>query len=521
MPENNSPFSPEDLQYLLEHGISEEEAQRQFSILTQGAYYPNVVAPASLKEGIMSVTNAEKPYYLQLWDEYRGGEASSIVKFVPASGAASRMFQDLFPISGAEEPLPLERLSDSQKSFFEHINDFAFLKDLNEACLRNDWMSVSRLISAEKLPTVIQNLLTSRGLNYGSMPKGQIPFHSYPTGEIRTAALEHLAEGALVCKDQNGRVKIHFTVAPDKQDPFEDHIDRHREEMEDSFGVFYDLSYSIQSPATDTLALEESGELFRKSDGTLLLRPGGHGALLRNLQQLDADIVIIKNIDNVSPDYLKGGTIFSTKLLGGILLEARRRSFDYLNRIDSGKSISSSMIKDMLDFLKNIFGISLNQSDLVGDKEKIERIYNKLNRPIRVCGMVHNDGEQGGGPFIVREPDGSTSLQILEQSQFENDEASQKISSSSTYFNPVLLVCSMRDFRGNPFDLENYVNPQMAFISSKSYEGRKLKSLEYPGLWNGSMDRWNTIFVEVSRETFTPVKSVLDLLRPQHGVMKE
>lgn len=518
MPNLIAPFTESDITYLEHCGITLEEANRQYNILQKGAFYPSVVKAASLEYGIMKVSEGEMSSYLEKWDSYRESDHASICKFVPASGAASRMFRDFFPLLDKQVSYTVDDLNAVQKQFFDHIGAFAFYKELNETCLRNEWTSISRLLNSGKYSTIIQNLLTSYGLDYAHLPKGLIPFHSYPNGEIRTAALEHLVEGALTCKGIDGKVQVHFTIPSDKREAFIGHIDRHKEYLEDELGVYFEVSYSEQSSSTDTLSLDNQGNLFRKADGTLLLRPGGHGALLKNLMELKSDIVLIKNIDNVSPDFLKGNTITYTKLLGGILLAVQEKVFSYLERIDSGR-MSRSLTEEMLSFLREVFCIELSPNELVGDKETLERIFAKLNRPLRVCAMVHNEGEPGGGPFVVKEAGGTTSLQILESSQFSQDEASQEVFSSGAYFNPVLLACSLKGYSGNRFNLKDYVNSNLAFLTKKSYEGKEITSLEHPGLWNGSMDRWNTIFVEVPKSLFTPVKSVMDLLRPEHQTL--
>lgn len=520
--ENKFPFTDDDIAYLAERGIAPDEAQRQYNLLSEGVSYPQIEASASLKRGVMRISDTEKGYYLSLWEDYRSSTSASVVRFVPASGAASRMFQMLFPVlelvydNSNGESL----FTNEQKRFFEDVDEFAFFMDLNESCLRNEWTSVARLISSGKYATVIQNLLLSKGLDYANLPKGLIPFHNYPNGVVRSAAMEHLAESAMIGKDIRGKVSVHFTLPENSKEKFIDHLERHKGELEDTYGVIYNLSYSTQLSSSDTIAIDSSGNVARDNNGTILLRPGGHGALLRNLSALSEmyDIAFIKNIDNVLPDYLKGCSVATQKLLGGILLAVQQRVNHYLKRIADSK-VSHSLMEEMLVFLKETFCIELQISELGGEKDTIERIYNKLNRPIRVCGMVQNQGEPGGGPFIVKEADGSTSLQIIERSQIKKDDDSQKIFSSGAYFNPVLLVCSLHDYKGNKFELSDYANPKMAFLSEKSYEGKTIKALEHPGLWNGAMDRWNTIFVEVPPCTFSPVKTVLDLLRPEHTMV--
>ena len=312
-------------------------------------------------------------------------------------------------------------------------------------------------------------------MNYGNLPKGLLLFHSYRDG-ARTPALEHMVEGALYAAS-NGEVNIHFTVSHDHLPLFRKHIADNLQKLEAKYGVKFNISFSEQKPSTDTLAANLDGTPFRTADGKLLFRPGGHGALIENLNEQDADIVFIKNIDNVVPDRLKGSTVEFKQLLAGVLVTEQKRVFE-----------------------------ALRQPGLSAEERE------RLNRPIRVCGVVRNTGEPGGGPFRVREADGSISNQILESVQIPDKELMAK----SKYFNPVDLVCAIKDYEGEPFDLLKFVDPKTGFISQKSKDGRDLQALELPGLWNGAMSKWNTIFVEVPVSTFNPVKTVNDLLREQH-----
>ncbi|MBL6452553.1 MAG: DUF4301 family protein, partial [Porphyromonas sp.] len=339
----------------------------------------------------------------------------------------------------------------------------------------------------------------------------------YPNGTKRTPIEEHMVEGALYAQDIHGRVRLHFTVSPEHLGGFRSLVDRRIQTYEDLLGCHYEVNYSVQEPSTDTIALDvEQGLPFRRTDGTLLLRPGGHGTLIGNLGRLDASVVFIKNIDNVTPDHLKSNTVLYKKLLGGILLAVRDRIFGYIQQLKRSK-VSKTLMEEILTFLDETLCIQIPHADLLSEEELIPKLLAKLNRPIRVCGMVRNEGEPGGGPYLVREPDGTTSLQILESVQVDkNNPDALEMMRQGTHFNPVDLCCYIRDYEGNPFELHNYVNPQTAFISDKSVEGRPLRALEHPGLWNGAMHDWNTIFVEVPSDTFTPVKTVLDLLRPEH-----
>lgn len=505
-------FIAQDLETLERRGISVEEATRQVNDIKQGFPYLDILNTASLSNGIMRIDKEEEARYMEVWEDYLRRDTASVYKMVPASGAASRMFKMLYNFLKADYSEPR---TEAEQLFFDRLPDFAFYDRLNEVCLRNNWKTIPKLIALKEYKIVVENLLLEQGLNYGSLPKGLLLFHTYSKGAC-VAADEHLVEGALYARDSRGRVHIHFTVSPEHRAAFEAHIEHSRKYYTSKYSVIYDISYSEQKPSTDTLALTPEGELFRDEAGALVFRPGGHGSLISNLNDLDADIVFIKNIDNVVPDYFKGTTILTKKLLAGILVAVRDQIHSYLKQIERGKVYHAQML-EMVSFLKDNLCIIAPEEVLADDKELQNWLINKLNRPIRVCGMVRNEGEPGGGPFVVREPDGSTSLQILESSQINMlDDYQCSLQESGEYFNPVDLVCAIKDYRGEAFDLEKFVNPKTAFIAHKSQGARELLALERPGLWNGSMHHWNTIFVEVPIETFNPVKEVNDLLRPQH-----
>lgn len=509
---NNTPlFQEADLQQLAEHGISVEEATRQIELLQKGCPYLEVESPASTSYGIISFDdNREFNHYLDTWHNYTSSGARRVVKFVPASGAASRMFQQLYDIKD-DQPL-----THKQEFFFEHIEQFAFWGILSEACLRNEWKTVTKLQEQKLYAAIIKNLLSPTGMNYGALPKGLIKFHKYPGGEVRTPVDEHLAEGALYAKDNMGNVYIHFTVSPEHIEGFKANIKRSCPIYTDLFGAVYHVDFSVQEKTTDTLALNEEGLPFREEDGSLLFRPGGHGSLIENLNKIEAEIIFIKNIDNVQPDYRKTNTIIYKKLLGGILLEVRERVYNYIRQLNRGKS-PRALLEEVKQFLDRTFCIKLPEQTTMEDKELVELLLSKLNRPIRVCGMVPNQGAPGGGPFIVREPDGSTSLQILEEVQLDpNNSDAQTLLKRGEYFNPVDICCCVLDYEGNHFDLLKYVNENTAFIARKNKNGRPLYALERPGLWNGAMHHWNSIFVEVPADTFSPVKNVTDLLNTEH-----
>lgn len=510
--QNDIQWDATDAAQLAAAEIPQSEATRQLRQLREGAPYAEIVAPAGSEKGIYRISIEEERQYLDLWEQYRQSRYASMLKFVPASGAASRMFKMLYPLLDQSEQ---ESLTEEQQTFLDHIEAFAFAQQLNETSLRKLWMSVSKLLEMGRRKELIELLLTDKGMNYGSTPKGMILFHRYEH-ERRSAAAEHLVEGALYEKDRDGHVAIHFTVAPDELELFKSHVERYRQKFEDDFGVLFDITYSTQCRSTDTIAIDSTGEPFRNNDGSLLLRPGGHGSLLKNLNEQDAEVIFIKNIDNVTPDYLKGNTVRYKKLLGGILIATAERIKGYMEQLDRSR-VSRAQLEEMELFLRDKLCIELNTNEETTDKELADLIREKLDRPIRVCGMVKNEGEPGGGPYIVRDKDGTTSLQILETSQIDmNNERAHSLWKESSFFNPVDLVCCMRNYKGEPFDLTAFVNHDTAFLSQKSKDGRDLIALEHPGLWNGAMYYWNTLFVEVPADTFTPVKTVLDLLRPQH-----
>jgi hypothetical protein len=360
----------------------------------------------------------------------------------------------------------------------------------------------------------VSALLSTDGLGYGKLPKGLLKFHSYGD-EARTPAEEHLVEGALYAKDAQGNVRVHFTVSPEHRALFQQLVDEKREAIASRYDAKIDVSFSEQKSSTDTVAANPDNTPFRQADGSMLFRPGGHGALIENLNDIDADVVFIKNIDNVVPDRLKDATVKNKKLLAGILVRAQQQIFTYLEDLNDGMP-SPEELNEMLSYLENTL-CCRTKSTFSDQAELADYLYTKFNRPLRVCGMVKNVGEPGGGPFRAYNADGTVSLQILESSQIDMADAAKKaMFEGGTHFNPVDLVCGLRDFRGKAFNLPEYVDPKTGFISHKSKDGRELKALELPGLWNGAMSDWNTIFVEVPLETFNPVKTVNDLYREQH-----
>lgn len=502
-------ISKADQALLKRKGISEQKVIEQLKNFVTGFPFLKIEAAASVKHGIMTPDQNETENYLNIWDEYcKAG--NNILKFVPASGAASRMFKDLFSFLSGEYDEPT---TDFEKNFFSNIEKFAFFDELNNTCIKNNSASIKELIAVKKYKTVVFNLLDFTGMNYGSLPKGLLLFHTYPDMQ-RTPVEEHFVEGALYSAMGN-KVRLHFTVSPNHRNMFENLVASRKPIYEKIFGVEYDITFSEQKQSTDTIAADANNQPFREG-GTLLFRPGGHGALIENLNDINADIIFIKNIDNVVPDKLKGETVKYKKLIAGILVSLQKQAFEYLRLLDSGK-YTHDQIEEIIRFVQQKLYCRSNEIKHLEDGDLVIYLRKKLNRPMRVCGMVKNVGEPGGGPFLAYNADGTVSLQILESSQIDmTNKAAREMFENGTHFNPVDLVCAVKNYKGEKFNLPYYIDPTTGFISHKSKNGRELKAMELPGLWNGAMSDWNTVFVEVPLITFNPVKTVNDLLRETH-----
>ena len=522
-------WSSEDLKQMEEKGISKAKAEAQLDSFRKGFPYLSIIKAADLESGITVLDDKEKKAALEAWDKELADPSKKVLKFVPASGAASRMFKELYQYLGGDDP------SKKVEEFLAHISDFAFFDALNRATMLGEGgKTVSKLLDKGEGRTVVKYLLEDAGLNYGHLPKALILFHKDTPNPPRTAMEEHLAEGALYARGANGQVHLHFTLSPEHIKPFETLYQKRKELLEDHYNVSYDVSYSVQKPSTDTIAVNPDDTPFRNGDGSLLFRPGGHGALIANLNEVDADTIFIKNIDNVVPDFLKSETIIYKKVLAGHLVQLRDKVYKYMSLLTQSGTPSTSLLEEIKKFLFESFSITVDLSELGKGEEnegdaldelKLEESRNDvaktlrqlLNRPIRVCGMVRNEGEPGGGPYIIKDKNGTSSLQILESTQINLSDAHAKEAfEHSSYFNPVDLVVCVKDYRGQKFDLPRFVNEETGFISSKSKDGKELKALELPGLWNGAMSNWNTAFVEVPAQTFNPVKTVNDLLRSSH-----
>ncbi|MFW5699796.1 MAG: DUF4301 family protein [Bacteroidota bacterium] len=499
-------FSDKDIKQLESKGIGVGDIENQLSIFRKGIPFLKVEAPATPERGIVQLSENDIKMLNKAYDQ--ASEALDILKFVPASGAASRMFKKLFEYAGSKNDHPD---SDIQR-FIHDLPQFAFFDALKKS-LADAGYDYQALLNKKDYKTIINQVLLPEGLDYGSLPKALLLFHKYPDGP-RTSLEEHLAEGAMYAKSKSNVVNIHLTVSPEHEEGFESKIANTKTNFEKKYDVTYNITFSQQKPSTDTIAVDMDNQPFRLDDGTLLFRPGGHGALLENLKEIDADIIFIKNIDNVVPDNIKGPTVTFKKALAGKLLELQSKIFSFIQTIDAG----TSHIGDMEAFFQSeLFFTFPDDYASFSNEDKIKYLKEKLNRPIRVCGMVKNEGEPGGGPFLARNPDGSVSLQVVESSQIDLDNPQQKkLFDGATHFNPVDLVVATKNYKGETFDLTKFRDPQTAFISKKSKEGSDLKALELPGLWNGAMSDWNTLFVEVPIITFNPVKTVFDLLREQH-----
>lgn len=498
-------FTKQDQDQILAQGASLEQINEQIHYFVQGFPYLNVIKAATVGDGIVRVSDEQLPDYLRRFDD--AAHELKLVKFVPASGAATRMFKSLFAA--------LDGKSDkAADGFFAQITDFAFYDDL-KAIMAANGVDLDQALANDDRTTILRFLLTEAGLDYGSLPKGLLKFHRYPDGP-RTPVEEHLIEGAAYA-NANGLVNIHFTVSPEHRTRFEELIQAEKPTYEAWLGVLFNVSFSEQKKATDTISVNPDNTPFRNSDGTLLFRPAGHGALIENLNDIDADIIFIKNIDNVVPDEIKEQTITYKKVLAVVLLDAQQQIARLQTLLDSDEISEGYLAEADELFRRTLYTIPPEGFDQRTHDEKVAYFRRKLDRPVRVCGMVKNVGEPGGGPFWARNADGSVSLQVVESAQIDlTNEGQKAIFDEATHFNPVDLVCGVRDKHGRKYNLPQYRDPLTGFITAKSKDGKDLKAQELPGLWNGAMADWNTIFVEVPLITFNPVKTVNDLLRKEH-----
>lgn len=505
-------LNPNDKKTLSERGIGEDVIIAQLDRFKTGFPYLRLEGSATVGNGITAVDDALAAEATARWDKYLR-DGGDVCKFVPASGAASRMFKALFAfVNGDSDTAP----ADSPVGvLIAHLSSLPFKEELDATLLKSLGKDSDTLAAEGNHKAIIQAIVGAEGMNYGGLPKGLLTFHKYADGTTRTPLEEQLMEGAQTAAT-DGRVRVHFTVSANHRDLFRKKFETAVPHFEKLTGLKYDLSMSEQKPSTDTVAANTDNTLFRDSNGNLVFRPGGHGALIENLSDIDATVVFIKNIDNVVPDSKRADTIKYKKVIAGILILVHDRIEKYTAMLESGKYTDADL-DEMIRFAHDTLCIHCEGLASLTAAEKAAWLKGKFDRPLRVCGMVRNEGEPGGGPYLAYNADGSASPQILESTQIDtSNPANAEMMKTATHFNPVDLVCYLKDVKGNAYDLRKYVDPETGFISEKSYEGRDLRALELPGLWNGAMSDWNTVFVEVPVSTFNPVKTVNDLLRPTH-----
>ena len=500
------------IQQIIDSGVAEETIVEQIQRFRSGFPSTPLLRPCTPGDGITIIDGAERSRLLAKYKQ--AAQEGRITKFVPASGAATRMFKSLLAIyNSAENEISNLEGSDENvafcRTFIDALRNFAFYDELKRIMAENG-VNLDDACRDMDFRTILHYVLSPEGLGYGNLPKGLIPFHSYPE-HSRTPFAEHIVESMEYARDANNKVRAHFTVSPEHRERIMEHVSQTLKRYPETE---FHISYSEQRKQTNTIAVDLSGEGFRTGDDRLLFRPAGHGALLVNLNELEGDIVFLKNIDNVAPDHLKKDTIENKQILGGLLVQLQEEIFAHIHKIKQ----DASELGQTEDFIINRLSIALPKNyERMGASEKSEWLLSKLNRPIRVCGMVENTGEPGGGPFWVNGPDGIPAPQIVEKSQVDLNKPDQAACmAKATHFNPVDIICGLRDYEGKPFNLLDRIDKDSGFISVKSKDGKELKAMELPGLWNGAMADWTTIFVEVPLSTFSPVKTVNDLLKPEH-----
>ncbi len=499
-------FRQKDIEYLSGHGITTEQALQQMERFSTGFPWLEIKRAATPGNGITVLSPQQEESAAARWNRYLadGGE---VFKFVPASGAASRMFKALFEFidGGTDELKP----GSDVEQLLAHIDEMAFVDELRDAVSNLYGDTLENLRAKGRNRDIISAIVKPEGMNYGSLPKALLKFHVYPDSS-RTPLEEQLDEGASTAAGADGNVNLHFTVSANHRDLFKRKLAEAVPEAERRSGLKFNVTMSEQKPSTDTIAANPDGTPFLEDDH-LVLRPGGHGALIENLNDIDSAVVFIKNIDNVVPQWHRVDTVHYKKVIGGYLIEVHDKIVEHLNTLHNNPT--ADQIKEIAGFVRNTLCIEASATEM----HDPEWLIGKLDRPLRVCGMVRNEGEPGGGPYIARNPDGSFSPQVLESNQIDTLRSDYRdMMAGATHFNPVDLVCYLKDPQGRKYNLPDYVDPSTGFISSKSSHGKELKAMELPGLWNGAMSDWNTVFVEVPLSTFNPVKTVNDLLRPAH-----
>lgn len=511
--QDSSLYSQEDLIQLKKRHLSLEHLNAQLERFKKGVLPLTLSNPCTIGNGIKQFQKAEVSRLVKFYEHE--SLHKKIVKFVPASGAATRMFHHLIVFrekSGALSKNDADGKAVMQ--FFENIKNFSFYDELSEK-LKINGLKITELLKKKDFGKILDVFFSKKGLHYGNIPKALIKFHQ--DGKFPLTPLEeHLAEAANYTKDSAGNSRLVFTVSPEFKEVIKKYYEGVAARYEQKFKVKFHTTFSVQRPSTDSVAVDLTNKPFKDAEGKMLFRPSGHGALLENLGDINADVIFIKNIDNVQPNHLKTDTILYKKVLGGYLLEIQNKVFSFIEELENN-TISEDMLDEAIEFAENVLSVKIPDVVQYDRPELVKHLYDKLHRPLRVCGVVKSQGEPGGAPFWVKEPDGTQSLQIVERAQVNTGSAEQlKIFNSSTHFNPVDLACGMRNHKGEQYNLHYYRNPDAGFITIKSHEGKQLKAYELPGLWNGSMANWNTVFVEVPLSTFSPAKTINDLLRKEH-----
>lgn len=511
-------FSKTDINFINNHGIPLQKIEQQLQFFRNGISKMILVRPAIIGDGIIKISEQEAFDYAKLFDEKK--QNLKLEKFVPASGAASRMFKFLneflneFDSENETINAYINRKNDTNLVvFLAGMEKFPFFEAVYSQ-LKTDFPDFSTWEKDKKNLQFIKILLDKNQLDYANKPKGILPFHNYQN-HLATPIEEHLKE-AVNYANSNKQAHLHFTVSQEHQPSFEAILKKIQPKIEAESDIKIKINFSYQNKNTDTIAVDLSNNALRDENENLVFRPGGHGALIDNLSNLDSDIVFIKNIDNVIQNHVDVVALYK-KGLAGILLQLQQQVFYYLKLIKS-KQLHEAQMPEILEFAATKLNVEIiGNFDKFTSENKISYLKKILNRPIRVCGMVKNEGEPGGGPFWILGQKGKISLQIIESSQVDlNDHSQKKILENATHFNPVDLVCGLKNYKSEKFDLTNFVNENRGFIVSKTKNGKDLKGFELPGLWNGAMAKWITIFVQVPLVTFNPVKTVNDLLKAAH-----